>query len=100
MLSASLVESIVQFNNCVQDIENQLHGQLGSPWEFNLFDAFRWCDLISNHYKSSGRLEHGAFTDTIYMQRLRSDRDRALLAKRYEGCFGNLDCIRNDPRVN
>jgi midasin (ATPase involved in ribosome maturation) len=83
MLPASLVESIVRFNNCVQDIENRLHGQLGSPWEFNLFDAFRWCDLISNHYKSSGRLEHGAFINM-----------------RYIGCFGNLDCIRNDPRVN
>eukprot|EP00979_Chaetoceros_neogracilis_P011124 scaffold2695_cov256-Chaetoceros_neogracile.AAC.6 len=101
MLPASLVESIVRFNNCVQeDIENRLYGQLGSPWEFNLRDVFRWCDLISNHYKSSGQLEHGAFSDTIYMQRLRSDRDRALLAKRYESCFGNLDCIRNDPRIN
>jgi midasin (ATPase involved in ribosome maturation) len=101
MLPPSLVENIVRFNDFVQaDIANRMYGQLGSPWEFNLRDVFRWCDLIRNHYTSTGQIEYGAFSDTIYMQRLRSDRDRSLLAKRYEDCFGNRDCIRNDPRVD
>jgi len=100
MLPPNLVENIVRFNESVQkDIEDREYGQLGSPWEFNLRDVFRWCDLISNQYKVSGKIEAGAFSDTIYMQRFRSDRDRALLAKRYESCFGNLDCTRIDPAL-
>ena len=100
ILPPDLVESIVHFNDSVQkDIEQRKYGQLGSPWEFNLRDVFRWCDLINNHYKKTGKLEHGAFSDTIYMQRLRSDRDRTLLSTQYKNCFGNLDCIRIDPLV-
>uniref|UniRef100_A0A7S3VEM6 Midasin n=1 Tax=Chaetoceros debilis TaxID=122233 RepID=A0A7S3VEM6_9STRA len=100
MLTPALVEKIVNFNNCIQkDIESRKYGQLGSPWEFNLRDVFRWCDLISNHYQNHGTIEQGAFSDTIYMQRLRCDNDRFLLAKRYEECFGSRDCIRDDPTI-
>ena len=100
ILPSDLVESIVQFNDSVQkDIEDRRYGQLGSPWEFNLRDVFRWCDLIKYHYDKTGSLELGAFSDTIYIQRLRSEIDRSQLSKRYQQCFGNLDCIRLDPLV-
>lgn len=99
ILPSDLVENMVQFNYQVQeDIELRKYGQLGSPWEFNLRDVFRWCDLISNNFKKTGEINHAAFADTIYIQRLRCERDRAQLIARYEASFGNCDCVRNDVK--
>ena len=100
ILPSGLVETIVTFNAAVQkDIEDRKYGQLGSPWEFNLRDVFRWCDLINCHYERTGNLEHEAFANTIYMQRLRSSIDRALLLARYEVCFGQSNGGKGDPTV-
>lgn len=91
MIPEESVKDIVKFNSAVQrDIDNRHYGQSGSPWEFNLRDVFRWCELILNHYNQSGTIDCGIFADTIYMQRLRSENDRELLLKRYEQCFGDI----------
>ena len=99
ILNKESVQSIVQFNTFVQeDIDTRRYGQLGSPWEFNLRDVFRWCELISNYYDRTGIIDVGAFADTIYIQRLRCHSDRKLLSDRFEYCFG-YKCIRSIPRV-
>ncbi len=91
MIPEKSIKDIVKFNSAVQrDIDNRYYGQSGSPWEFNLRDVFRWCELILNNYIQSGTIDCGIFADTIYMQRLRSENDRELLLKRYENCFGDI----------
>jgi MoxR-like ATPase len=49
---------------------------LGSPWEFNLRDVFRWCDLISASSSSSSSSRPGDFVYLIYANRLRTRADR------------------------
>lgn len=89
MIPLGTVEDIVKFNWLVQqDINNRQYGQLGSPWEFNLRDIFRWCDLVAHSYKETGKVDCDKFVDTIYTQRLRSENDRSLLIERYQECFG------------
>jgi len=100
LLAKETVQSIVTFNSYVQeDIDSRRYGQQGSPWEFNLRDVFRWCELICNYHERIGIIDVGAFADTIYVQRLRCHTDRKLLSDRYEYCFGNK-CIRSTPRVS
>jgi len=95
------VERMVHFNGTVQrDIESRKYGQLGSPWEFNLRDVFRWCELVCSSYERNGQIECGTFADTIYFQRLRCKKDRELMTKRYEECFGDISCLRRTVEFN
>lgn len=82
-------------------METHKYGQSGSPWEFNLRDLFRWCELVSHDDEAEAfdenKYEHGAgkFADTIYFQRLRTQKDRDMLVQRYEECFGAKNCNIN-----
>lgn len=99
MIPPKTVEDIVQFNCIVQeDIDNRQYGQLGSPWEFNLRDVFRWCELVSHSYKETGAVDCDKFADTIYIQRLRTEKDRNLVTKRYKECFGDSSCFTRTPK--
>jgi len=33
-------------------------GRKGGPWEFNLRDVFRWCDLVSQQVVSESCLQN------------------------------------------
>ena len=54
-------------------------GQRGGPWEFNLRDLFRWCDLMT--HDQTGQVKGhawnpGQHVGLIYRERLRLSRDR------------------------
>jgi MoxR-like ATPase len=101
MIPSTMVEHIVQFNCAVQqDIDQRKYGQLGSPWEFNLRDVFRWCELISYYHQETGQVDCEKFADTIYIQRLRSEEDRHLLKQRYKECFGDIACFTKTPNFD
>jgi midasin len=88
-----VVEKMVQFNSQVQDdiVEKRLYGQLGFPWEFNLRDVFRWCQLVVSEKEEDSV---GKFVDAIYLQRMRSLDDRKGLLKTY------ADVFQTSPEVN
>jgi len=95
-LPSSLVDRMVAFNNSIQVdvVEKGEYGQMGSPWEFNLRDVFRWCQLLvaATSSSSSGDrlvdvMSAGEFVDTIYVQRLRSQNDRDMITSRFKDCF-------------
>jgi MoxR-like ATPase len=78
-----LINSMIDFNNQVHEdvVEKREYGFEGSPWEFNLRDVFRWCELLST---GSSSLENHA--RDLYYQRFRTllDRDRVdLTFKKY-----------------
>lgn len=108
-LPGSLVDMMVTFNSKIQEdiVERGEYGQMGSPWEFNLRDVFRWCQLMvspsefagSTTAKASTELA-GAFADTIYVQRLRSQRDRHMIVQTFEECFGATLKIRQCPTID
>ena len=82
-------------------METGRYGRKGSPWEFNLRDVFRWCELMlreqgtrgrnnvdgSNISNISNKWEPWRVVDTLYVQRLRSREDREALLMRFKETF-------------
>ena len=90
-IPSDIVERMIYFNEGVQsDIDSRLYGQTGSPWEFNLRDIFRWCQLLQTD--NGGEISSdcaGKYADMLYTQRLRTDHDRSLIEKRFHDHFGS-----------
>lgn len=63
-----------------------LYGASGKPWEFNLRDLFRWCEMILQE-QPHGKWNPGAVLDGAYLQRLRSPTDRAAAIARFVQIF-------------
>lgn len=51
-------------------------GQKGSPWEFNLRDMFRWCQLMQAD-QSPGFFSPGQHVALVYGDRMRTEADKA-----------------------
>lgn len=51
-------------------------GQKGSPWEFNLRDMFRWCQLMQAD-QSPGFFNPGQHVALVYADRMRTEADKA-----------------------
>lgn len=79
-------EKIIEFNTRVyhDTMVAAKYGRKGSPWEFNLRDILRWCDLIRAHPESSPK----EFVDLIYLQRMRTAQDRQHISEAYSEIFG------------
>ncbi|KAK2570712.1 Midasin [Acropora cervicornis] len=79
-IDASVVDKMVTFNMKVhQDtVVEGKWGRKGSPWEFNLRDVFRWCDLLIKH-QSPGFWNPGQFVRLIYSDRMRTVKDKQML---------------------
>ncbi|KAG0341494.1 AAA ATPase midasin [Podila horticola] len=64
-------------------------GRKGSPWEFNLRDVFRWMELMTlpNHGLGFNH-DPAEHFDLIYLQRMRTEEDRAATTALFEKIFG------------
>lgn len=76
------------------------YGRRGSPWEFNLRDVFRWCELMLREQSlpsssTSGGGSRGSgvgwepwlLVDTLYVQRMRTRGDREAILARFREAF-------------
>ena len=59
-------------------------GLLGAPWDFNLRDVFRWCELCRAH---GNALPPSAFVRTVYASRMRSRADSDALIELFRRVF-------------
>ena len=84
-LGSEMISHMVDFNTEVYraTMETFAFGRDGAPWEFNLRDILRWCKLV----KSSTELTPDAFVQLLYLQRFRTETDRAQVVKLFEKCF-------------
>ena len=94
------LSQMIAFNDQLQHdvMVKRKYGSIGSPWEFNLRDIFRWCELI----KSTGGppLEIGPlssgcqwnnvqhFMQLVYCQRMRNQHDQDRMMECFEQVFG------------
>ena len=68
-------------------------GQLGGPWDFNLRDVFRWCELCKSY---GNALPPSAFVRTIYLSRMRTRADSDALLHLFNAIFtGSEDAMSN-----
>ena len=74
------LERMVGFNQLMDRLVNQekLFGHSGSPFEFNLRDVFRWCQLIVADSDGNVPLlsDPGRFIRLIYADRMRAVQDK------------------------
>ena len=93
-LDTRTVNKMIIFNQRVHSEveEKKSFGHSGSPWEFNLRDVFRWCDLII----SSEVYDHSHARD-LYIQRFRSQEDRVKLDAIYAEIFGSSTLALGAP---
>ncbi|XP_022106859.1 midasin-like [Acanthaster planci] len=90
MMSSQVLEKMVAFNKQLyQDtMVDGLWGQRGGPWEFNLRDLFRWCDLMVRDQRH-GRWQPGQHVGLIYRDRMRSQQDKQKVQDLFQTVFGD-----------
>uniref|UniRef100_A0A3Q1JQ86 Midasin n=1 Tax=Anabas testudineus TaxID=64144 RepID=A0A3Q1JQ86_ANATE len=88
-IDKKIIGKMVEFSNrLVQEVcvERQW-GQKGSPWEFNLRDMFRWCQLMQAD-QSPGFFSPGQHVALVYSDRMRTEADKAQVLSLFRKVFG------------
>lgn len=106
-LSESVLKSMIEFNSRLHHDTMVLHkyGHSGSPWEFNLRDILRWCELMEKSKMASLDGEAQAFApehfvDVMYLQRMRTVGDRRRVLSLFEEVFGTHLDLETFPAVS
>ncbi|XP_078617566.1 midasin-like [Branchiostoma floridae x Branchiostoma japonicum] len=83
-LDKVMLSNMVDFNQQLyQDtVVKGRWGQQGGPWEFNLRDLFRWCELMLTN-QAQGMWDPGEHVGLIYSARMRSAKDKDMTLHLY-----------------
>ncbi|CAK7356901.1 unnamed protein product [Dovyalis caffra] len=93
-----ILSKLIVFNKRLHE-DTMLHhkfGQDGSPWEFNLRDVIRSCQIFEG---APEKLKVDCFLNIVYVQRMRTAADRKEVLRIYEEVFGVKPFINPYPRV-
>ncbi|KAK9752777.1 Midasin AAA lid domain [Popillia japonica] len=91
-LPTNVLTKMVEFNEkLTKALANNTFGSRGGPWECNLRDLTRWCEVTLYHY--SNLFENIDYSPEstvklIYANRLRTVEDRRQLETLFEATFG------------
>uniref|UniRef100_A0A0D9XKA7 Midasin n=1 Tax=Leersia perrieri TaxID=77586 RepID=A0A0D9XKA7_9ORYZ len=88
-----ILKKLISFNNklYMDTMIHKKYGQEGSPWEFNLRDIIRSCEMIAGAcetvtgYPDTSKFD--CFLNTVYLQRMRTVADRDEVVKLFEEVF-------------
>ncbi|XP_058470371.1 midasin [Solea solea] len=88
-IDKEIIAKMVDFSNrLVQEVTVERQwGQKGSPWEFNLRDMFRWCQLMQAD-QSPGFFSPGQHVALVYADRMRTEADKAQVLSVFRKVFG------------
>ncbi|XP_042247008.1 midasin [Thunnus maccoyii] len=88
-IDKEIIAKMVEFSNrLVQEVcVERRWGQKGSPWEFNLRDMFRWCQLMQAD-QSPGFFNPGQHVAVVYADRMRTEADKAQVLSVFRKVFG------------
>ena len=90
-IPAESVSSMVRFNATLANAASTPGGSFaraGSPWEFNLRDILRWCDLAERSTTLPSDVAVERLFGTLFVQRLRNNEDRDQCVNFFEDAFG------------
>ncbi|GAB1601935.1 midasin-like [Argonauta hians] len=89
-----LLSNMVHFNMKMQNevVALRSWGQKGGPWEFNLRDLFRWCELLIEN-QSPDSFDPGEYLNLIYADRMQTKLDRDKVIELYQHTFSCLASI-------
>ncbi|XP_064216909.1 midasin isoform X1 [Aotus nancymaae] len=89
-IEKNIVKKMVAFNNQIDHevtVEKKW-GQKGGPWEFNLRDLFRWCQLMLVD-QSPGCYDPGQHVFLVYGERMRTEGDKKKVIAVFKDVFGS-----------
>ncbi|XP_019064368.1 midasin isoform X2 [Fukomys damarensis] len=89
-IDKNIVKKMVAFNNQIDHevtVEKKW-GQKGGPWEFNLRDLFRWCQLMLVD-QSPGYYDPGQHVFLVYGKRMRTRKDKEKVVAVFKDVFGS-----------
>ncbi|XP_013366226.1 PREDICTED: midasin isoform X3 [Chinchilla lanigera] len=89
-IDKNTVKKMVAFNNQIDHevtVEKKW-GQKGGPWEFNLRDLFRWCQLMLVD-QSPGCYDPGQHVFLVYGKRMRTRGDEEKVIAVFKDVFGS-----------
>ncbi|PFX16223.1 Midasin [Stylophora pistillata] len=86
----NILEKMVTFNQQIHEetVVMGHWGRKGGPWELNLRDVFRWCDLLVK-YQNFGTWNPGQFVHLIYCDRMRTLQDKQMVLRLFKSIFEN-----------
>ncbi|NXU56757.1 MDN1 protein, partial [Turnix velox] len=88
-INKSIIAKMVAFNNKIDKevMAEKMWGQKGGPWEFNLRDLFRWCQLMLVD-QSPGCYDPGQHVFLVYGERMRTREDKERVVSVFRDIFG------------
>uniref|UniRef100_A0A8C3JUM0 Midasin n=1 Tax=Calidris pygmaea TaxID=425635 RepID=A0A8C3JUM0_9CHAR len=88
-IEKSIIAKMVAFNNMLDKevMAEKKWGQKGGPWEFNLRDLFRWCQLMLVD-QSPGCYDPGQHVFLVYGERMRTREDKEKVISVFRDIFG------------
>nr|XP_026493936.1 midasin isoform X1 [Vanessa tameamea] len=88
-LPQDILHRIVKFNCRIahEITQVQAWGHKGGPWEMNLRDIQRWCEALINDDNFGQKLAPGKFVDMLYVNRMRTEDDKAKMTQIYDEIF-------------
>ncbi|XP_035880357.1 midasin isoform X5 [Phyllostomus discolor] len=89
-IDKNIVKKMVAFNNQIDHevtVEKKW-GQKGGPWEFNLRDLFRWCQLMLVD-QSPGCYDPGQHVFLVYGERMRTREDKEKVIAVFKDVFSS-----------
>jgi midasin len=102
-MPSELLQHMVEFLHVLHTDarETRVFGAVGGPWEFNLRDLLRWCELITSSTAAT-TMEHTDialhYAQMLFVNRMRTPEDRShVLATLGSFLPGNL---QTDPRFS
>ncbi|XP_071517971.1 midasin isoform X1 [Panulirus ornatus] len=101
-LPQEIVTKMVKFNQALtSEVHDQgLWGHRGGPWELNLRDIFRWCDVMIKH-QAKESYNPGEYVGLIYADRMRTSEDKRNVFRVYDSIFGEeFPCYQSFGRFH
>ncbi|XP_077408316.1 midasin isoform X2 [Vanacampus margaritifer] len=88
-IDKEIISKMVEFSDSLlQEVSVERGwGQKGSPWEFNLRDIFRWCQLMLAD-QSPGFFNPGQHVALVYADKMRTEADKAQVLAVFKKVFG------------
>ncbi|CAL4925261.1 unnamed protein product [Urochloa decumbens] len=99
LISESFLRNLIRFNNrlYMDTMVHRKYGQQGSPWEFNLRDIIRSCEMVAG---SPDTLKDDCFLNTVYLQRMRTVVDRHKVVELFEEVFKRKPSIHQSKMLH
>jgi hypothetical protein len=100
-IDKSVLLQMIKYNMQIHDdvVKKQEWGAKGGPWEFNLRDLVRWCQLMLKH-QQPGYWKPSEFVEIIYQTKFRTKEDRLRVIELTTQMFGDWpSCLRSGPYI-